>query len=104
MSVLAFQSLTYTYPGAARPALRDVELAVEPGEFVVLAGDTGSGRSTLLRAACALVPHFRGGRFEGRVVVGGRDTRDQGPADIAGVAGTLFQDPETQVVMGTVRG
>ena len=80
-----------------------MSLRVEPGEFVVLAGGSGSGKSTLLRAAAGLVPHFHGGEFAGRLVAGGLDTRDHGPAELAAVAGTLFQDPETQVVMGTVR-
>jgi energy-coupling factor transport system ATP-binding protein len=103
MTVLAVEGLTYAYAGAAQPALRDVDLRVEPGEFVVLAGVSASGKSTLLRAASGLVPHFHGGTFAGRVVTGGLDTREHGPADLAAVAGTLFQDPETQAVLGTVR-
>jgi energy-coupling factor transport system ATP-binding protein len=103
MSVLALERVTYTYPGAPQPALRDASLAVEAGEFVVLAGLSASGKSTLLRAASGLVPHFHGGVFAGRAVVGGLDTREHAPAALAAVAGTLFQDPETQVVLGTVR-
>ena len=103
MSVLAFEGVTYRYGAGAEPALRDVDLVVEPGEFVVLAGLSGSGKSTLLRAACGLVPHFHGGEFGGRVTCAGLDTRTHGPGDLARVAGTLLQDPETQIVMGTVR-
>ncbi len=101
--MIRFESVTYSYPGAPAPALRDVSFSVEPGEFVVLAGLTASGKSTLLRAANALVPHFYGGTFAGRVVCGGLDTREHDPAALAAVAGSLFQDPETQVVLGTVR-
>jgi energy-coupling factor transport system ATP-binding protein len=103
VSVLALDRVTYAYPGAPVPALRDVSLRVEPGEFVVLAGASGSGKSTLLRAAAGLVPHFHGGTFAGTLRCGGLDTREHGPGELAAVAGTLFQDPETQVVMSSVR-
>jgi energy-coupling factor transport system ATP-binding protein len=102
-AALRLEGVTYRYPGASAPALRDIDLEVAPGEFVVLAGASGSGKSTLLRAAAGLVPHFHGGEFGGRLESGGLDTRTHEPAAIAAVAGTLFQDPETQVVMGTVR-
>ena len=103
MSVLCFEHASYSYPHARVPALDDVSVAIEAGEFCVLAGLSGSGKSTLLRAAAGLVPHFHGGSFAGRVSVCGLDTREHGPSDIGRLAGTLLQDPETQVVMSTVR-
>jgi energy-coupling factor transport system ATP-binding protein len=103
MSVLSLEQITYSYPGAAAPAIADVTLEIGPGELVVLAGGSGSGKSTLLRAANGLVPHFHGGVFSGRATVAGMDTREHGPGELAAAVGTLFQDPETQVVMGTVR-
>jgi energy-coupling factor transporter ATP-binding protein EcfA2 len=101
--VLAARGLTYRYPEASAPALRGIELELEPGSFTVVAGESGSGKSTLLRAACGLVPHFHGGEVEGSLRVGGLDVRDHGPGELAGVCGTVLQEPETQVVMGGVR-
>ncbi len=103
MSALVFEHVSYRYPTAEADALRDVSLSVEAGEFCVVAGLSGSGKSTLLRAAAGLVPHFHGGSFAGNVTVDGLDTRVHTPAEIGAVAGTLLQDPETQIVMNTVR-
>jgi energy-coupling factor transport system ATP-binding protein len=103
VSTIEFEHVSYSYPGATRPALDDVTLTVQPGELCVLAGLSGHGKSTLLRAACGLVPHFHGGNFAGRVTVAGLDTREHPPARLGAFTGVLFQDPETQLVMGSVR-
>jgi energy-coupling factor transport system ATP-binding protein len=99
---LAVEGLTYSYPRAVAPALVDVSLEVAPGEFVLLAGRSASGKSTLLRAACGLVPHFHGGEVEGRVTVAGLDAIEVGPGELAAAVGYVAQDPETQVVSTTV--
>ncbi len=101
--ILSFDRVTYHYPGVDTPALEDVSFDIEPGELCLLAGLSGQGKSTLLRAACGLVPHFHGGRFAGTVRLGGMDTREHGPAQLGAVAGALFQDPETQLVTSSVR-
>ncbi len=101
--ILSFEHVTYRYPGVASPALHDVSLEIHPGELCLVAGLSGHGKSTLLRAACGLVPHFHGGRFAGRVQLAGLDTREHPPARLGAVAGALFQDPETQLVTSSVR-
>ena len=102
MALAHVEGLTFSYPGSRVPALTGVSLRIEPGELVTLLGASGSGKSTLLRALAGLVPHFHGGRFAGRVEVGGRDTRHCRPAELAGTVASLFQDPEEQVVFGRV--
>jgi energy-coupling factor transport system ATP-binding protein len=103
MNSLELTEVSYRYPGALEPALAELTLEIAQGEFVVLAGGSAAGKSTLLRIASGLVPHFHGGRFDGRAEICGMSLRDHGPAALAAEVGTLFQDPETQVVMGTVR-
>jgi energy-coupling factor transport system ATP-binding protein len=97
------ERFTYTYPEGRSAALRELGLSIEPGSLTVLAGESGSGKSTLIRALCGLVPHFHGGTASGELRVGGLSVREHGPAELAGLCGTVFQDPETQVVMGGVR-
>ncbi|MCW2988334.1 MAG: transporter related protein [Solirubrobacterales bacterium] len=99
---LAIEGLRYTYPRASGAALDDVSLQIAAGEFVLLAGRSASGKSTLLKAACGLVPHFHGGEIEGSVAVADLDAIATGPGELAAAVGYVAQDPETQVVSTTV--
>jgi energy-coupling factor transport system ATP-binding protein len=99
---LSIESLTYSYPQAARRALDAISFGLEAGEFAVLAGRSASGKSSLLKAACGLIPHFHGGEISGAVNVAGLDAIDSGPGELASVVGYVAQDPETQVVSTTV--
>lgn len=102
MIVADVQALSF-WPGRSdRAALDGVSLQITAGEVVLIQGPSGGGKSTLLRALAGLVPHFHGGRFAGRVVVGGYDTRTTEPARLATVVGSVFQDPETHAVRSTV--
>jgi energy-coupling factor transport system ATP-binding protein len=100
--VLSADGFGYRYPERVEPALTDITLELAPGSFTVLAGRSASGKSTLLRAASGLVPHFHGGEAWGELVVGGLSVREHEPGDIAQVAGTVLQEPEAQLVMNSV--
>jgi energy-coupling factor transport system ATP-binding protein len=100
--VIRFENVSVTYDGAARPAVRDVDLEVPEGELVLLVGPSGVGKSTVLGAVSGLVPHFTGGTLHGRVTVAGRDTRTHKPRELADVVGTVGQDPLSHFVTDTV--
>jgi len=100
-TIARVEALSYAYPDGPA-AVRDVTFELSAGEIVALLGPSGSGKSSLLRALAGLVPHFHGGRFSGRVLVGGNDTRTTSPAQLAGTVASVFQDPEDQVVMTVV--
>jgi len=101
MAIATLTDLTYWYPGAAKPALKDVRLAIENG-LTVVAGRSGGGKSTLLRTFNGLVPHFHGGRIAGGAEVMGLDVIATPTRTMAREVGFVFQDPELQTVYNVV--
>lgn len=100
--MITFEHVTYSYPGASAPALRDVTLSLAEGCFALVIGSSGSGKSTLLRCISGLVPHFSGGTLSGSVRVHTFDPIAEGPGSMSRHVGFVFQDPESQSVMERV--
>ncbi|MFB7476366.1 ABC transporter ATP-binding protein [Kitasatospora sp. NPDC056184] len=100
--MITFEQVGVQYADAAAPALSGVDLTIPEGELCLLVGPSGSGKSTLLGTVSGLVPHFTGGVLHGRVTVGGRDTREHRPRDLADLVGTVGQDPRAHFVTDTV--
>ncbi len=100
--MIELDHVTYTYPGATRPALRDISLDLPTGEVVLLVGPSGAGKSTLLRCLNGLVPHFSGGALSGTIRVNGLDPVQATPQVMSRHVGFVFQDPEAQFVMDRV--
>ena len=100
--MIRLDRVSVTYPEAAQPTIRDVDLCVEEGELCVVVGRTGVGKSTLLGCLNGLVPHFTGGTLRGRVTVAGRSTATHPPRELAEVVGVVGQDPLAGFVTDTV--
>lgn len=86
----------------AEPVLHRISAHLPEGEMCLVIGPTGSGKSTLLGAIAARVPYLTGGTVNGRVQVGGRDTRQARPRDLADLVGVVAQDPRSSFVTETV--
>jgi ATP-binding cassette subfamily B protein len=85
---LAFEHVGFSYPGSSVPVLRDVSLAIEPGETVAVVGLTGSGKSTL-----AALPARLYDVTSGRITLDGRDIRDLTIDSLRRHVGMVFEDP-----------
>jgi ATP-binding cassette subfamily B protein len=84
---IEFDDVTFGYPGAAVPALRDVTLRVRPGQSVALVGSNGSGKTTLVKLLAGLYAPTKG-----TVRYQGRDLRDWDPVALRQRIGVIFQD------------
>ncbi len=100
--MISFQSVTFSYPGADRPAIQDVDLVIAEGMLALVCGLSGSGKSTLLRCINGLVPHFSGGTLRGAIRIAGLDPVQESPNMMSRHVGFVFQDPESQFVVDRV--
>ncbi|MEO7229071.1 MAG: ABC transporter ATP-binding protein, partial [Candidatus Limnocylindrales bacterium] len=100
--VVEVRDLTFRYRRATEPAIRNVNVTVEEGEILLVAGPSGCGKSTLIRAINGLIPHAYPGELSGTVSVQGRRIAETRLRDLAGVIGTVLQDPAKQIVGATV--
>ncbi|WP_018222701.1 ABC transporter ATP-binding protein [Salinispora pacifica] len=85
---LRFSGVSFRYPDAREPVLRDVDLTIEPGETVALVGATGSGKSTLL----SLVPRLHD-VTGGHITIDGYDVRHLQLATLRRLVGVAFEEP-----------
>jgi energy-coupling factor transporter ATP-binding protein EcfA2 len=97
-ALVEFADFSFKYLGSDSLALRKINLSIEPGEYILVTGPSGCGKTTLCRAINGLVPQFHRGYIAGHVYVDGKDTRDSRVAELAPIAGLMFQNPANQLV------
>jgi energy-coupling factor transporter ATP-binding protein EcfA2 len=89
--------LKFRYRGTSSDALDALELSIEEGQFTVIMGKSGAGKSTFCYCLNGLIPHFLRGQMQGHVRVFGLDTRDHRVSRLARIVGLVFQDFEAQL-------
>lgn len=90
--MIQFNAVTFTFPGAAEPVLRDISLTIQDGEQVAVMGKNGCGKTTMgMLLAGILLPD------SGDIIVTSNGDSDKKP-----VIGYLFQDPDNGLVATTV--
>lgn len=101
--MIKLTDVSFTFSGAESEALRRLNLDYASGEFALVAGPTGSGKSTFLKLLIGLAPHFTGGRISGSIQIDGREFAGGQPHDFASRVGFVNQQPEGSFVSDTVR-
>jgi energy-coupling factor transporter ATP-binding protein EcfA2 len=95
---LSVQDLSFCYRSRKTPAIQNVNLTLEAGQVVLLAGASGCGKTTLMRCINGLIPHSYTGNMTGDVHLFGKSVRGLGLSEISQHVGTLLQDPERQIL------
>ena len=95
--MIEIKNCTVTY--AAEPnhrVLKDISLTIEDGEFVLLTGESGCGKTTILRLMNGLIPYFYDANVEGEIYIDGLNAEQSTIYDLAKMSGTVFQNPRSQ--------
>ena len=100
MAAFAIEHLTFAYPKAAAPALDDVSFSVREGEFFLLCGVSGGGKSTLLRHLKSVLTPY--GTRSGRVLLDGKPLETWDARTQAQRIGFVLQQPDDQLVTDKV--
>lgn len=100
---VSLQGVYYQYPDAGSYALQNVSLGIAKGQFVVLMGSNGAGKTTFCQLLNGIIPHSLGGSLAGTIKVAGLETVNHKIAGLSQKVGMVLQDPETQLFTGSVK-
>jgi energy-coupling factor transport system ATP-binding protein len=81
-----------------RPMLSDVSFEIKDGEFVLVLGSSGSGKSVLASCMNGLIPQVIPTYYSGKITINGRNPQDTQVSEMATDVGLVFQDPDAQLV------
>lgn len=95
LGMIRFENVSFRYV-KDRESLKNVNLAINKGEVVLVCGPSGCGKSTLVRCVNGLIPHFYEGQISGTVTVNGIDVAKTTLRKLSRQVGTVFQNPRSQ--------
>ncbi|MGP1508591.1 MAG: ABC transporter ATP-binding protein [Sphaerochaeta sp.] len=94
--MIELSNVAFTYRNAESGSLDGIDVNIREGECAVIAGDSGCGKTTVIRTINGLVPHFYEGALSGDICVDGADPSQQEIYETARIVGSVFQNPRTQ--------
>ena len=93
--MIKFENVNVTIQG--KRILSDVNLEIQDGEFVLICGESGCGKTTMTKLINGLIPHFvRDVSVDGTITVCGKNVAEMPMYEIAELVGSVFQNPRTQ--------
>lgn len=96
MNVVELKNVSFDYQGGNGTGLKNLDMEIKQGEFILLTGRSGCGKTTLTRLINGLIPHFFPGDLKGSVLVNGQEVQKTPTYHLAKMVGSVFQDPRSQ--------
>jgi energy-coupling factor transport system ATP-binding protein len=103
MALVEARDYSFRYLRGKEPALKNIDLTIEPGTVVGVVGKAGAGKSTLLKALMGIVPHIEPGYMEGDLTVAGMPIRENDVSQMAHHVSIVLETPEVQIFSLTVK-
>lgn len=100
--IIEFKNFSFKYRSQKDVTLKDINLAIYPGEKVLIVGPSGSGKSTLAHCINGLVPFSYKGEITGTYTISGQDPAKLGIFGLSKLVGTVLQDTDGQFIGLTV--
>ena len=94
--VIEFDNVSFSYGTQTERSLSNINFKVKEGEFVLLTGQSGSGKTTITRLINGLIPHFFEGSLTGSVKVIGNNIKTITPGELGKNIASIFQNPRSQ--------
>lgn len=101
-NIISLKNVSFSYGDSKRKVLKNINMEINEGEFVVITGPTGAGKTTLCETLNGVIPNFIKGNLEGEIYVDGLNTKENPVYKLASKIGMVFQDPDTQLFGMTV--
>lgn len=100
--IISFKDFGFQYDAQSQPTLHHINLDIYPGQKILIAGASGSGKSTVANCINGLIPYAYPGQVTGKVLVDGKDVSESSIFELSHTVGTVLQDTDGQFIGLTV--
>lgn len=94
--MIELKQISFSYPDERDGSLKNIELSVKKGEFILLCGRSGCGKTTITRLINGLIPNFFTGELKGTATIKKKEISEMPMYEISSYVGSVFQNPRTQ--------
>ena len=103
MQIARLENVSYTYPRSNTPALSNISLAIEEGDFIAVMGENGAGKTSFCKLFNGVIPHSHGGILNGRVQICGMDTANSAIPALSALVAVALEESDVQLFTARVR-